>query len=228
MSLYRGAAVDKVGRLAEALIDLDERLALRLVEELVAEGVGPMTILQAGDRGMEVIGERYERQEYFLSALIVAGEIFKEMVDLVRPGLHAGLEPQAVGRVLLGTVEGDIHDLGKNIVGAALTGFGFTILDLGVDVPPDRFVEEARLFRPQVVGLSGLLTQSIDTMRATVELLHAKADEIGFARVLIGGHIDERIASFVGADSWTHDAMEGVRICQSLINQDASANGATS
>ena len=168
---------------------------------------------------MEVVGERYERREYFLSALIVAGDIFKNVLNLANPESSTEGSVSTAGRVLVGTVEGDIHDLGKSIVTSALTANGFSVLDLGVDIPPERFVAEARAFKPDVVGLSGLLIPAaVQAMRETVQAL--KSEDLGTGRpilYIIGGNVDETVARFVGADSWTTDAMEGVRICQRFL-----------
>jgi methanogenic corrinoid protein MtbC1 len=165
-----------------------------------------------------VVGERYEKQEYYLSGLILAGEIFREVLSLAQPGLEHELSGEASGRVLLGTVAGDIHDIGKNIVATALQGFGFTVRDLGVDVPAQLFLEAAREFEPDIVGLSGLVSESYHNMRSTVSLLKEHRSELGRmpAIVLGGGTLDEEVRRYVGADSWTTDAMEGVRICQRL------------
>jgi len=206
----------------EALIELEEERTLELTREALAEGTQSLVLLQACEQAMRVVGERYERHEYYLSGLILAGEIFREVLELVQPGLEAELHGEESGRVLLGTVAGDIHDIGKNIVATALRSFGFTVDDLGVDVPPARFLELVIATRPDVVGLSGLVTASYQSMKDTVRLLRgAEADAAMHVPVVIGGGlIDEEVRRFVGADSWTTDAMEGVRICQRLTRVD--------
>lgn len=205
--------------LTTAIVELEETAALQLTQELLDKGTSHTAILQACSAAMRVVGERYERQEYFLSALIVAGEIFKNVLDLANPQLVTKGSSSTAGKVLIGTVEGDIHDLGKSIVVTALAGFGFTVVDLGVDVPPERFLKEMETFEPDVVGLSGLLVPaSVEAMRKTVQAL--KSEELRTARpmsIVVGGNVDETVARFVGAESWTTDAMEGVRICQQLI-----------
>ncbi|MHB0979386.1 MAG: cobalamin B12-binding domain-containing protein [Thermoleophilia bacterium] len=210
--------MSRLERLKEALIELEEDRALELTREARAEGTRSLTLLQVGEGAMRVVGERYERHEYYLSGLILAGEIFREVLEMVQPGLEAELSGEGSGRVLLGTVGGDIHDIGKNIVATALRSFGFTVEDLGVDVAPARFLERALDFGPDVVGLSGLVTSSYQSMKDTVELLRRhEAEAGGHVPVVIGGGlIDEEVRRYVGADSWTTDAMEGVRICQRL------------
>lgn len=177
-----------------------------------------MEITRAGEHGMRRVGERYEQGVYFLSGLIMAGEIFKEIVALVQPGLEIELSGDASGRVLLGTVAGDIHDIGKNIVSMALRGFGFTVEDLGVDVSPERFVEAARSCHPDIIGLSGLTSASYESMRLAIKALRAgDIDRVGDIPIVIGGAaVNRQVADFVGADHWSTDAMEGVRICERL------------
>jgi methylmalonyl-CoA mutase cobalamin-binding domain/chain len=211
--------VDRLEALTNAIVELEEAMAVQLTQELLDEGTSHTAILQACSAGMGVVGERYERQEYFLSALIVAGEVFKNVLDLVNPELSTQRSSLTAGRVLIGTVEGDIHDLGKSIVTTALSGFGFTVVDLGVDVSPERFLKEAQAFEPDVVGLSGLLIPaSVEAMRETVHALKSEVLRAGRPMsIVVGGNVDETVARFVGADSWTTDAMEGVRICQRFI-----------
>lgn len=210
-----------VGRfhdLADAVAELDEQRALCIVEAALAAGDSPLEITRAGEHGMRLVGERYEEGAYFLSGLIMAGEIFKEIVALVQPGLEVELSGDASGRVLLGTVAGDIHDIGKNIVSMALRGFGFTVDDLGVDVSPERFVEAARSFRPDIIGLSGLTSASYESMRLAIKALRAgDIDRVGHIPIVIGGGaVNRQVADFAGAGYWSTDAMEGVRICERL------------
>jgi methanogenic corrinoid protein MtbC1 len=199
-----------------ALIELDEQLTLDLTHRLLDQGrVAPMSILNACQQALKVVGERYERQEYFISGLIMAGELFKEVLDLAQPPLDQAPTGTAAGTILLGTVAGDIHDIGKNMFSTSLRGFDFKVVDLGVAVSPDRFVTETRRHRPDVVCLSGLI------MAATVSLLRADEEQLGYRPpVVLGGSvIDGRVCQFAGADSWSTDAMEGVRICQDLVTK---------
>ncbi len=209
--------MDRMPELVSAIADLDETTSLRLVDTALAEHESPLAVTRAGEQGMRLVGERYEGGTYFLSGLIMAGEIFKGILARLGPGLEAEMSGGGSGRVLVGTVKGDIHDIGKNILTAALRGFGFTVRDLGVDVSPERFVEEARSFRPDVVGLSGLTSASYSSMRGTVEAFRADEATLGTLPIVIGGvNVDETVARHIGADYWADDAMEGVRICQEL------------
>jgi methanogenic corrinoid protein MtbC1 len=201
-----------------AVAALDYGETLRLVGEALARGETAVDIVRATQAGLRRVGERYEQQDIFLAGLIMAGEIFRGVMDMVRSGWESSLDGGASGRVLLGTVAGDIHDLGKNMAALTFRAYGFAVEDLGVDVPPEEFATAARRIRPDVVGLSGLLTIAFDSMRKTVEMI--RADSTGSAAPLIvigGATIDEHIAHYIAADFWTNDAMEGVRICQRML-----------
>ncbi len=202
-----------------AVAALDYKGTLSLVEQALARGESAVDIVHATQAGLRVVGERYEQQEIFLSGLIMAGEIFRGVMELVQPDWESGLQGEASGRVLLGTVAGDIHDLGKNMAALTFRAFGFAVEDLGVDVPPEDFVEAARRSRPDIIGLSGLLTLAFTAMKETVTLIHENSAQLGGAPLIVigGATIDEHVARYVGADHWTNDAMEGVRLCQRLL-----------
>jgi methanogenic corrinoid protein MtbC1 len=206
--------------LTAAVAALDDKAAQRLVGEALARGESAEDIVLATQAGLQLVGERYERQEIFLSGLIMAGEIFRGVMDQVLPDWESNLPIGAAsGKVLLGTVAGDIHDLGKNMAALTFRAFGFAVEDLGVNVPAEEFLEAAVRFKPDIVGLSGLLTLAFTSMRETVELLRENAEELGGMPIFVigGATIDENVAGWVGADHWTNDAMEGVRICQRLL-----------
>jgi methanogenic corrinoid protein MtbC1 len=201
--------------------DLDERYVLKLVQQLLGEGQDPLTIIKDCERAMHLVGERYVKQEYYLSGLIMAGEIFRGVMAISRPFMEQRLAASASGRVLLGTVHGDIHNIGKGLVEAALGFHGFTVEDLGVDVSPRRFVECVLANPPDVIGLSGLLTVAYESMKETVELLREQST-LGRPAIpiIIGGSLlDEKVCRFVGADFWTTDAFEGVQICQRIMQR---------
>ena len=212
-----GATLDS---LRTALIELDEGRTLDLTRQLLAQDrVTPVSILGACQQALKVVGERYERQEYFLSGLIMAGELFKEVLDLVQPHQEESQPATAAGTVVLGTVAGDIHDIGKNMFATSLRGFEFKVIDLGVDVSPERFLAEVGRSQPDVVCLSGLIMVAFESMKATVRLLRSQEEHLGYQPpvVLGGAIIDGRVCRYAGADSWSTDAMEGVRICQDLV-----------
>lgn len=206
--------------LAGLLADLDEDGVLDLVSRRIAEGEDPFHILSECQRGLRLVGERYEQGRYYIAGLIMAGEIFRQVVVMVRPLLTADREEETVGKVLLGTVQGDIHDLGKNIARLLLSSHGFEVIDLGVDVPSSRFVTAFSNAQPDVVGLSGLLTGAHTGMKETVEALREASNEGGpSVPIIIGGRVDEDICAYVGADYWCNEAMRGVRLCQRLIKR---------
>ena len=209
----------RLDAISAAVADLDEKTTVRLVEAALAADENSVDIVHAVQAGMRAVGERYEQKDIYLSGLIMAGEIFRSVMTVARPGLEDELVGDASGRVLLGTVAGDIHDIGKNMAALAFRMFGFTVEDLGVNVPPERFLEAARSFKPDIVGLSGLLSVAFTAMHDTVALFREHITELSPRPVIVigGGTIDEQVARYVGADLWTDDAMEGVRLCQRAL-----------
>jgi methylmalonyl-CoA mutase cobalamin-binding domain/chain len=203
----------------KAVADLDEQRVLSLVDEALAAGENSGEVVHAIQDGLRTVGERYERKEIYLAGLIMAGEIFRGAMELARPGLEDELAGTAFGRVLLGTVAGDIHDIGKNMAALAFRMLGFTVEDLGVNVPPEKFLEAAQQFKPDIVGMSGLLVVAFDAMQRTVDLFREHADELDVTPLFVigGGTISEQVARYVGAELWTDDAMEGARRCQKAL-----------
>lgn len=201
--------------LIAAVSDLQEEKALTLVRQRLAAGDDPLRIIEACQEGMRQVGLRYEQAEYYLAGLIMAGEIFSQVMELLRPVVERQVSGRAPGRILLGTVKGDIHDLGKNIVNMLLSCHRFAVYDLGVDVSPDTFVEQAARLQPDIVGLSGLLTSAYDAMRETVALLRSE----GYLGPIIigGGQVSAEVCEYVGADYWTTDGVAGTELCQRLI-----------
>ena len=214
---------DTSATLIAAISDLQEKKALALVQRRLAAGDDPLLIIEACQEGMRQVGLRYERREYYLAGLIMAGEIFSQVTELLRPVFERQISDRASGSILLGTVKGDIHDLGKNIVNTLLSCHHFVVHDLGVDVSPVSFVQQAAQVQPHVVGLSGLLTSAYDTMRETVTSLRAE----GYQGPIIigGGQISEEVCQYVGADYWTTDGVAGVELCKRLIAASAVSAG---
>lgn len=211
--------------LVHYVAELKEQEVLALVRERLRRGDDPLSIVEECEEGMRRVGERYERQQYFLAGLIMAGEIFREVMELVQPVIKAQISGKESGRILLGTVQGDIHDIGKNIQAMLLSCHGFTVYDLGVNVPPAQFFAEAQRVRPDIVGLSGLLTSSYDAMRATVALFRdGPVQDLSHIPIIIGGtSVNEQVCQYVGADYWIVNAMEGVRLCQRLLADKKSS-----
>jgi methanogenic corrinoid protein MtbC1 len=201
-------------KLVNAIADMREQEALELVKEMVEGGSGPMAILDTAREAMAIVGQRYDEGKYFLPELMMAGEILSQITDIVKPELAKMPEIKRVGKVLIGTVEGDIHDIGKDIVTFMLDVNGFEVLDLGVNVPPQKFVEAIGDFEPQVVGLSGFLTLAFDAMKATVDAIKEAGLRDGVKIMIGGGQVNETIQEYVDADAYGRDAMAGVSLAK--------------
>jgi methylmalonyl-CoA mutase cobalamin-binding domain/chain len=212
---------NKNSKLAQLIADLEEDDALALVQQRLDAGDDPLQIIDECNEGMREVGQRYEQGEYFVAGLIMSGEIFREVVEIVQPLLEQQTDGKASGRVLVGTVSGDIHDIGKNMFGMLLSCHGFDVIDLGVDVPPDVFAARAVEANPDFIGLSGLITASFEMMKETVSALRTEAEKnsLSFPIIVGGGMIDDQIRQYVGADYWMPDAMAGVRLCEELLKK---------
>ena len=205
--------------LAARIAALDEQGALDAVTARIAAGDDPLVIIEECQLGMRWVGEHYQTGKYFISGLIMAGEIFREaMVDL-GPLLPEETPEAGQGTVLLCTVRGDIHDLGKNIVIMMLRSYGIVVHDLGVDVSPDEVARKAVALRPDIVGLSGLLTVASDGMKATIQAIRDGEKQIGRRMPVIigGGIVDEQTCTWTGADLWASDASRGVKLIREQI-----------
>jgi 5-methyltetrahydrofolate--homocysteine methyltransferase len=203
--------------LVNAIADMREGEALKLAKEMVAGGSEPMAILDAAREAMAIVGQRYQEGTYFLPELVLAGEMLNQITDMVKPELAKLPEIERHGKVLIGTVEGDIHDIGKNIVTFMLDVNGFDVLDLGVNVSPQKFVEAIGNFEPQVVGLSGFLTLAFDAMKETVEAIKAAGLRDGVKIMIGGGQVNEKIQEYAGADAYGKDAMAGVSLAKKWV-----------
>jgi 5-methyltetrahydrofolate--homocysteine methyltransferase len=200
--------------LIDAIAEMEDEDAVRLANEYIENGTSPLEILEACKSGMAIVGDRFEKGEYFVPELILAGEMLRQVSEIVKPHLAAGGDTPKLGKVLLGTVTGDIHDIGKDIVHFMLEVNGFEVHDLGVDVPIDSFVEAVKADQPDVVALSGFLTLSYDAMRDTVAALDA-AGLRDTVRIMIGGGtVDEQVRTFAGADAFGLDAMAAVNLAK--------------
>jgi methylmalonyl-CoA mutase cobalamin-binding domain/chain len=204
-------------KLVQAIADMREEEALKLVKEMVKGGVEPMAILDAARKAMAIVGQRYEEGRYFLPELMLAGEMLSQVTDMLKPELAKLPEIKRHGRVLIGTVKGDIHDIGKNIVTFMLDVNGFDVLDLGVDVSPEKFVQAIQDFGPQVIGLSGFLALSFDTMKETVEAINASGVRDGVKIMIGGGQVSEQVRKYTGADAYGLDAMTGVSLAKKWV-----------
>lgn len=204
-------------KLIEAIVNMKEKEAIDITKELIDGGEDPSAVLKACKDAMTVVGERFEEGEYFLPELVMAGEILTQISDIVKPKMTGSIESEYIGKVIVGTVEGDIHDIGKDLVIFMLDVNGFEVLDLGIDVPPQKIVDAIKDFQPAVVGLSGFLTLAFDSMKATIDAI----DEAGLRdkiKIMIGGgQIDDEIRKYSGADAYGSDAIDAVKLSKQWI-----------
>jgi methanogenic corrinoid protein MtbC1 len=207
---------DKMEDLAQALRDLDEKKVDALVEEKIKNGVSVMEIVRACNEGMVAVGELFSECKYFISELIFSAEILKNVMKRLEPllqGVEAGKSP---GKVVIGTVKGDIHDIGKNIVVTLLRGSGFDVVDLGVDVPAEKFVVALEQTGAKILGLSALLNLAYPEMKHVVEEV-ARAGLREKVKIIIGGTpVNEQVRQFTGADFYAADAVVGVSLCKQI------------
>jgi 5-methyltetrahydrofolate--homocysteine methyltransferase len=203
--------------LVNTLADLKEKEALKIVEDRLNASEDPLKILEDARRGMEIVGKRFGDNEYFIADLMYSGEILEAITNMVKPKLAKTAEMKRLGKVVFGTVAGDIHDIGKNIVVFMLDINGFEVYDLGVDVPPQKFVQKIKESGAPIVGLSGFLSLSYDSMKETVEALK-DAGLRNKVKVMIGGHrMSEEIRKYTGADAYGEDAMVGVSLAKKWV-----------
>ena len=203
--------------LVKTLADLKEKEALEIVQDRLSAGDDPLLILDDARRALEIVGKRFSDCEYFIPDLVYSGEILKAITDMVRPKLTKGAEVKRLGKVVVGTVAGDIHDIGKDIVVFMLDVNGFEVKDLGIDVPVQKFVDAIKETSSSVVALSGFLTLAFQSMKDTVEAIK-KAGLREKVKIMIGGgQIDEQVRGFTGADAYGKDAMEAVKLAKGWI-----------
>ena len=205
-------------QLIKAISELQEDEAIRLVKAALDKGETPASILADCQEAMKIVGDCYEKQEYWLPELIMSGHVLEQISDIVKPKLRSGTTSPSsgkrAGKIILGSVHGDMHDIGKKIVSFMLDVNGFEVHDLGVDVPEEKFVEAVKELKPQVIALSGLLTSVYDSMKSTVDALK-KAGLRNKVKIMIGGgQIDERVKEYAGADAYGKDAMAAVLLAK--------------
>ncbi|MDR3543803.1 MAG: cobalamin-dependent protein [Desulfosporosinus sp.] len=205
--------------LTVAVGDLDEGTLTKMLSEFVAtnpSGEEAQQVVSACQQGMVIVGDLFEKNEYYVGDLIFAGELLSKAIETLKPVL-AGKETRKIGSMVIATAQGDLHDIGKNIFASMAEAAGFTVYDLGIDVSPRAFVEKVNEVKPQIAGMSGVLTLTIDSMKNTVDELK-KAGLRDNVKVIIGGNpVTEQACKMVGADAFTTNAAEGVKICQGWV-----------
>jgi methanogenic corrinoid protein MtbC1 len=204
---------------ANAIADLKEDEVKEIVKSIIDSGADPLSIVDECRKGMEIVGERYKNKEYFLGELIMSGEIFKEAIATVGPKLKAGQSEKPIAKMVPGTAKGDIHNIGKDIVATLLNAAGFQIYDVGIDVAPEVFVNKLKETGASILGISGLLTPSFESMKLTVQAMEAAGLRDKVKIVIGGGIVTEIVRKYVGADVFTDDASEGIEICKKLAGE---------
>ncbi|MDR1111478.1 MAG: cobalamin-dependent protein [Deltaproteobacteria bacterium] len=205
-------------RLSQLITLLKDSACRRMTRQLLNMGTDPTLIMEVCQKSLIDIGRKYENGEYFIAGLIMAGDIMKQIIDMVLPYVKSPQRPQGRGRILIGTVAGDIHDLGKNMAGAMLTTYGYVVKDLGVDVRPESFLEETWHFQPHIVGLSSLMTSGHGALTQTVQLIRQQVPLPGRPVIFISGAmIIDSIKKRSGADHVVNNVAETVFLCERVM-----------
>lgn len=203
--------------LVTAIADLEEDRTLELVQEL-SDKKSALEIINIAREGMQQVGDRFAAKEYFLADLIYSAEIFQDIMKKLESKLAVSDTSQFKGKIVIGTVKNDIHDIGKNILVSLLRAAGFQVVDIGVDQSAEKFVEAVKSEQPQVLGLSGLLTIAIEEMKNTIKAIEANGLRKNLKIIIGGGPMDETVRDYVGADASTQDAVEGVNRIKEFID----------
>jgi len=207
-------------QVSEQIVAYDADKLIESVKNALEHNVPSYEIVLAMSKGMQVVGHKFEDKEYFLPDLLMAAEAMKTAMDVLGPYVTTA-KATATGKVLIGTVEGDIHDIGKNIVVIFLKSAGFEVYDLGTDVPAKRFIEEAKAVNPDILGMSGLLSTSLPAMGEVIEALKREGMR-GRMKVLLGGSpVTDDFGKRVGADATTNEAISGIRIMENWMKEKA-------
>jgi 5-methyltetrahydrofolate--homocysteine methyltransferase len=202
------------------LADMNEDDAFALAKKmLLEEKVDPLRVLELCRNAMDIVGKRFEKGEYFLPELVLAGEMLDNIGAIAKPLIKQvpGEEPKKLAKVLIGTVHGDLHDIGKNIVTFMLDINGFEVKDIGIDVPVKTFIDEIGAFQPDVVGLSGFLTLAFDSMKETIEAINDAGMRDKLKIMIGGGQVDETVRNYTGADAFGTNAIDAVSLCKNWV-----------
>lgn len=210
-----------MGEFIKKIVDLDESAVIEMVKNKVENNEDPLKILDEVKEAMKQIGEKFQNKEYFLPDLILSGEILRQILEILEPKLkEVQASEKKKGKVLLGTVAGDIHDIGKDVVKFMLDANGFEVLDLGVDVPANEFVEKVKEVKPQILALSGFLTLSFDSMKETIEKLKDAGLRESLKIMIGGGTVDDSIVEYVDADAYGESAVDAVNLANKWVGGD--------
>jgi 5-methyltetrahydrofolate--homocysteine methyltransferase len=206
------------GDFVNLLADLKEDEVIKLTKKRLDAKEDPLKILEDGRKGMEIVGKRFAGGEYFLPELVFSGELLKEITALVKPHLKGDVKQKRLGKVVIGTVAGDIHDIGLNIVDFMLDVNGFEVTNLGVDVSKEKFVKAVQDTRAPILGLSGFLTPAFDAMKETIEAMEKAGLRKNLKIMIGGGQMDDEVRKYAKADAYGKDAMAAVALAKKWIS----------
>ena len=215
----RRSGIDVKG-IVEMLLDFKGEKIIEFCRGRLDEGVDPYEIFKELSRGLDEIGRGYERGRYFTSDLIVSGSNMKKAIEFLKPHLSRGRSGPRRGRVVLGTVKGDIHDIGKSILAILLQASGFEVIDLGIDVDEESFAKAVEEWKPDILGMSALLTSTMPYMEEVIKALEERGlrDRV---KIIVGGRpVTREFAESIGADAYAEDAVEGVKRCLELLGEE--------
>ncbi len=207
-------------KLIDSIVEIEEEEALNQVQEMIDNGVPVMEILKKCKKAMELVGKRFENGEYFVPQLLMAAEIMSQITEMTKDKMKGQEDEEDIlGRIVIGTVEGDIHDIGKGIVNFNLDVNGFDVIDLGEDVSPEKYIEAIEEYQPDIVGMSCLLTVAFDSMQRTVKAID-EAGQRDKVKIMVGGApINEEICKYTGADGWAEDAVKAVNLAKKWMGE---------
>ncbi len=206
-----------MNELTQAMADLDDQKVMQLVNKQLSAGTAPVQILDDLRRGMDIVGDKFSKNEYFLVELVMSADVFKKAMTLLEPKLFSSQRTSEKGKVVIGTVKGDIHYIGKNLVVAFLKSNGFDVYDLGEDVAPEMFVNKLKETGARVLALSGLITTTHDVMRTTIEALKTAGIRKKVKVMIGGGDINQETVKFTGADAFGRDALSAVELARKFV-----------
>jgi len=205
--------------LVDAMVNMREQEALDLAGKMLESGEDPLKVLEYCRQALEIVGQRFEAEDYFLPELIMSGEMLKKISQIAKPFIkqESSQKADGIGKVVIGSVKGDIHDIGKDIVVFMLDINGFEVHDLGVDVPAEKFVEAIQKIQPAVVGMSALLTTAFESMKNTVDVIKDAGLRDQIKIMIGGGAVDDKVREYTGADAYGPDAVAAVNLSKKWI-----------
>ncbi|NHI92621.1 MAG: cobalamin-binding protein [Candidatus Lokiarchaeota archaeon] len=207
-----------MSNIIDEIVNLNEDAVLEILKKRLDNNEDPMNIMNDVKAAMKKVGDLFSEGEFFLPDLMMSGEILRQIFELIAPKLKESDSSEKKGKILLGTVAGDIHDIGKDIVKFLLDANGYDVLDLGVDVPPEVFVKKMKEYDPDIIALSGFLTLAFDAMKETIEKMKAEGLKESVKIMIGGGTIDERIVNYVGADAFGDTAMDAIKLADNWMS----------